>query len=145
MVALSDKNKKSAGLKPTRRYLDLFYMSPSELRAKNIADLLQDQKDLKIELWPEMNVLELELSNRNTVDFEALSVEFKDPSDLAFIRNRKIRTIFSVNLAEEDLAVVKRLFELIIGRFSGFLCTDSADFQPILMGSAHIPADSPTA
>ena len=136
---MSDKKKKQD--MPTKQYLDLFYMTPTEVGAKDIADMLQPKKDLVIELWPEMNVLELELPNRNTVDFEPLAVDFKDASDLAFVKNRKIRTIFGINLAEEDLGKVKSLFELIIEHFSGFLCTDSMDFQPILMGSADIPSE----
>lgn len=138
---MSDKKQKHEINKPSRQYLDLFYMTPSEVEAKDIADILREHKDLVVELWPEMNVLELELPNRNTVDFEPLSVDFKDPSDHAFVKNRRIRTIFRINLAEEDLGKVKNLFEQIIEHFSGFLCTDSADFQPILLGSADIPSE----
>lgn len=138
---MSDKKQKQDNNKPSREFLDLFYMTPSVVEAKDIADLLKENTDIAIELWPEMNVLEIELINKNTVDFEPLSVNFKDPSDLAFVKNRKIRTIFGINLAEEDLGKVRRLFEQIIDRFSGFLCTDSSDFQPILMGSAEIPTE----
>ncbi len=136
---MSDKKQKQDSSKPSRQFLDLFYMTPSVVEAKDIADLLKENTDLNVELWPEMNVLELELANKNTVDFEPLSVDFKDPSDLAFVKNRKIRTIYGINLAEEDLSKVRRLFEQVIERFSGFLCTDSSDFQPILIGSAEIP------
>ncbi len=126
--------------KPAKEYLDLLYMTASVVNAKDIAGLLQKQRDLRIELWPEMNVLELELSNRNIVDFEPLEVDFKDPSDLAFVKNRGIKTIFCLNPAAEDLDRVKGIFEQIIEQFSGFLCTDSADFQPIHVGSADIPS-----
>lgn len=138
---MSDKKLKYDNNKSSKEFLDLFYMTPSAVEAKDIADLLKENTDLVVELWPEMNVLELELTNKNTVDFEPLSVDFKDPSDLSFVKNRKISTIFGINLAEEDLGKVRRLFEQIIERFSGFLCTDSSDFQPILMGSAEIPTE----
>lgn len=138
---MSDKNKKQESNKSVKQYLDLYYMTPSEVQAKDIAALLSDTRNITVELWSEMNVLELELVNRNTVDFEPLSVDFKDPSDKAFVKNRNIRTIFGINLAEEDLHTVKNLFKPIIDQFSGFLCTDSIDFQPVHVGSAEIPSE----
>lgn len=133
---MSDKKQKSNNSKPVKRYLDLLYMTPNEVTAKELAGLLDCMEKVTIELWDEMNVLELELPNQNSVDFEPVEVEFKDPSDAAFVKNRNIRTIFAVNLAEEDLDIVKNIFEMIISRFAGFLCTDSVDFQPVLAGSA---------
>lgn len=141
MILLSEKKKKQESNKPVQLFLDLYYMTPSEVQAKDIAALLSDAQNITVELWSEMNVLELELPNRNTVDFEPVSVDFKDPSDKAFVKNRNIRTIFGINLAEGDLNTVKNLFGLIINQFSGFLCTDSSDFQPILAGSADIPSE----
>ncbi len=125
--------------KIVKHYLDLLYMTSSEINAKDIADLLKDRKEFSVELWEEMNVLELELSNQNTIDFEPVEVAFTNPSDAAFVKNRNIRTIFAVHLAEEDLETVKDIFEIIIRRFSGFLGTDSADFNPIHAGFAAKP------
>ena len=138
-ILLSDNKKKES--KPTpKQYLDLFYMTPAKIQAKDIADLIRDTRDITVELWSEMNVLELELSNRNTVDIEPLTADFKAASDQAFVKNHNIQTIFAINLAEEDLRTVKNLFEHIVRQFSGFLCTDSSDFQPVLVGSADIPS-----
>lgn len=133
---MSDKKQKPNNSKPVKSYLDLLYMTPNEVTAKELAGLLKCMEKATIELWDEMNVLEIEFPNQNTVDFEPVEVEFKDPSDAAFVKNRNIRTIFAINLAEEDLETVKNLFETIISRYAGFLCTDSADFQPVLAGSA---------
>jgi hypothetical protein len=133
---MSDKKQKPNSSKPVKHYLDLLYMTPKEVTAKELAGLLKGTEKATIELWDEMNVLELELPNQNTVDFEPVEINFKDPSDSAFVKNRNIRTIFAVNLAEEDLEFVKTLFEQIISSFAGFLCTDSADFHPVLVGSA---------
>jgi hypothetical protein len=133
---MSDKKQKPNSSKPVTLYLDLLYMTPNLVSAKELAELLKDTKNVTVELWEEMNVLELELPNQNTVDFEPVEVNFKDPSDAAFVKNRNIRTIFAVNLSEEDLGTVKALFEQIINQFSGFLCTDSADFNPVILGSS---------
>ena len=133
---MSDKKQKQNSSKPVPRYLDLLYMTPQVVTAKELADFIKDTPNMTIELWEAMNVLELELSNRNTVDFEPVDIDFKDPSDAAFVKNRNVRTIFAVTLFEADLETVKALFEQIISSFSGFLCTDSFDFNPIHAGSA---------
>jgi hypothetical protein len=130
-------NKKPNSIqKDIKKYIDLLYMTPSNVTAKDIAALLQDTSGLKIELWEEMNVLELELSNQNSIDFEPLEVSFKDPSDASFVKNRDIKTIFAINLCEDDLNIVTAYFEQIIDKFSGFLCADSEDFTPVYVGSS---------
>jgi hypothetical protein len=121
-----------------KKYIDLLYMTPSEVNAKDIATLLQDANGVTIELWEAMNVVELELSNQNSIDFEPLDVtNFKDPSDASFVKNRNIKTIFAVNVCEDDLVAATSYFELIIDKFSGFLCTDSDDFNPVYVGSSQ--------
>ncbi|MDF2538091.1 MAG: hypothetical protein K0S76_1112 [Herbinix sp.] len=131
---MANKNKPTEQ-KTVDRYLDLFYMTPSEVSAKDIASLLQDTKGMRIELWEEMNVLELELHNQNTVDFEPVETVFTDPSDAAFIKNRNIKTIYAISLKELDLPAVKPYFEQMIEKFSGFVCADTADFNPVYAGS----------
>ncbi len=132
---MSHKNKKASQL-PVKKYLDLFYMSPMELSAREIAFLLKDSKELSIELWEEMNILEIELPNENSLDFEPLEASFQSPSDAAFIKNRNIKTIFAINLDEADLDTAIPYFDQIVQEYSGFFCADSDDFTPVYAGSA---------
>jgi hypothetical protein len=130
-------NKKNNSTHTTeKKYIDLFYMTPSEVSAKDIASLIQEEANIKVELWEAMNILELELSNQNSVDFEPMEVSFKAPSDVAFVKNRNIKTIFAITLCETDLNSIMPLFERIIEKHSGFLCADSEDFSPVYAGSS---------
>lgn len=129
-------NKKNSNQKEVKSYIDLLYMTPSEITAKDMSLVLQDNKGLTIQLWEEMNVLELELSSENPIDFESLEVNFKDPSDASFVRNRNIKTIFSISICEDDLKAMLPYFEQIIQKFSGFVCADSIDFTPVYAGSS---------
>ncbi|MBH1941871.1 hypothetical protein I5677_13290 [Mobilitalea sibirica] len=119
-----------------KQYIDLLYMTPSQVSAKEIAALLSNYHDLKIELWDEMNVLELNLSNNNSVDFEPLNLPFHNPSDAAFAKNRNIQTVFAIGVEQNDLTNVLPYFEKIIEMYSGFICADSEDFQPVYAGSS---------
>lgn len=138
MADKKKNSKKKEGLvknSEVKHPIDLLYMTSCEVTAKDLSEILKDIKDLKLELWEDMNVLELELNNQDTVDFEPLDVHFKNPSDAAFVKNRNIITIFTVSTFEEDIETVKSIFEKIIAQLSGFLCSDSEDFSPFYVGS----------
>ncbi len=132
------KRKSDDGKKVIKKYIDLLFMTPSEVNAKEIAALLQES-GLSTQLWEEMNVLEIELPNGNSVDFESIDPNFKDPSDASFIKNRNIKTIFAIIICEEDIKAVTPYFEQLVEKHSGFVCGDSADFQPVLSGSSARP------
>jgi len=119
-----------------KNYIDLLYMTPSEISAKDIASLLQNNKELKVQLWEGMNVLEIELSNENSVDFEPLDISFKEPTDISFVRNRNIKTIFVVSICDSDISSMTPYFEQLVSQFNGFVCADSADFYPVYAGSS---------
>lgn len=129
------KKNTNSSQKQEMSYMDLLYMTSGEVNAKDIAALFQGKKEFKVEVWDEVNVLELELSNQNSVDFEQLDINTLNSTDLDYIRNKNIHTIFSVNLCESDFNQVKAYFEQIIEAFSGFLCADTEDFNPIYVGT----------
>lgn len=133
---MAGKNKKAAS-KAVKKYIDLLYMTPSEIKAKDIVTILQGETEIKTQLWEEMNVLELELANSNSMDLEPVEPDFKDPSDSAFVKNRNIKTIFAIQLCEEDLNTAVDVFEKIIAHYSGFLCADTIDFSPVYAGSSQ--------
>lgn len=136
-------NNKSKGTgnvpkKEIKKYIELLYMTPTPIKAIDLHNLLQNEGALQVDLWAEMNVLEIELKNGNSVDFEPIDVNFKDPSDASFVKNRKIQTIFSIQLVEDDLDSVKSYFDKIVESFSGFVCMDSDNFQPVYSGSSNL-------
>ncbi|MDU6266352.1 MAG: hypothetical protein E6600_17805 [Anaerocolumna aminovalerica] len=125
------QNKKDNSQNQNITITDWFYMTPSEINGKSIAQLIEEECNTSIELWEEMNILQIELSNKVTIDFEPMNLNFKDPSDMEFINSRNIHTIFSVYIAsgvlEEEF---KNILKVILDRWEGFLCADSQDFQP---------------
>ena len=127
----SSKKKIEEGTKKKSLQTDWFFMTPHEVHAKDIAQHLKTETNVLIELWEEMNILQIELPNKVTVDFEPME-GFDDPSDLEFIRNRNIKTIFAVYISSgviegELLIIIKG----ICSRWNGILCADTNDFQPV--------------
>lgn len=123
------------GKKTIKRYVELFYMTPREVSAKDIAEIFRDMKGITVQLWEEMNVLELDLPGEGSMDFEPIEPSFSNPSDKAFIRDRNIRTIFAITLCEADLQSAVMYFKAIVEKHSGFVCSDTEDFQPVYAGT----------
>lgn len=132
---MASKNIKSKD-KVMKEYMDLLYLTTATVNAKEIAALLQSCKEISVQLWEEMNVLELELPNQNSVDFESLDPCFKAPSDAAFVKSHGIKTIYAITICKEDLKTIIPIFELIVENFAGFVCADREDFAPVYAGSA---------
>lgn len=130
------RKSKVSNQKAKKNYLNLFYMTPNEVCAKDIAESFREDKGLVIELWEALNVIELQLSNHNSIDFEPVEASFRDPSDASFIKNRNIKTIFGITLCDTDLTSAIPYFEYLVDKFGGFVCTDSDNFNPFLTGSA---------
>ena len=110
--------------------LELLYMSTSEITAKDVVDFLKAESNIIVDLWEAMNIFEIELPNKATVDFEPVEMNFKNTSDTAFVKNRNIKTIFSFYIEEEEFEQLKLYMEKLISKFGGFVCSDSEDFQP---------------
>jgi hypothetical protein len=132
---MSDK-KKGLSQKVMKQYIDLLYMTPLSVTAKDIATLFENTYGLTVELWAEMDVMELILPNQNSVDIESIDADLKNPSDVSFIRNRGIKTIFAINLCKDDLSEATPYFDQLVAKYSGFVCADSEDFTPVYAGSS---------
>ncbi len=130
-IKTSADPKSGNEIKKENPVTDWFYMTPSDTNAKMIYDLIKSKGFTEVELWEEMNVLQIELPGKKIIDFEPVVNQFKDPSDAAFIKNRNINTIFAITMDEETVEQFKAVFKIILEVWDGFLCADSTDFKPI--------------
>lgn len=128
--------KKSNNTKIKKSYISLLYMTPSTINASDIATFFQDKPGITVQHWEEMKVVELELANENFIDFEVLDISFQDPKDASFVKNRKIESIFAIDLAESDLESFLPNLLALTEQFSGFVCADTPDFTPVYAGSS---------
>jgi hypothetical protein len=118
-----------------KQNMDLFYMTPNSITAADISLVFDNQEGIRIELWKEMNILELELISGGSIDFEPINLPFSNSHDEAFTKNRGIKTVFSIQVEEGDFLKAKSLFELMIEKYSGFICSDTENFQPLIVGT----------
>lgn len=114
----------------TQIITDWFYMSTADVHAKRISDLLKANGYNEVELWEEMNILQIETPGNKCIDFEPVTYMWKDPADAAFIKDRNIKTIFAVTV-EESLESFQPVLKLLLCEWGGFFCADSPDFKPL--------------
>ena len=114
----------------TQLITDWFYMSTADVHAKGISDLLKANGYNEVELWEEMNILQIETPGHKCIDFEPVTYIWKDTADAAFIKDRNIKTIFAVTV-EESLESFQPVLKLLLSEWGGFFCADSPDFKPL--------------
>jgi hypothetical protein len=122
------KSEKVQQKEKVQMITDWFYMSAADVNAKEISDLLKVNGYNQIELWEEMNVLQIETNGHKSIDFEPVTYQWKDSADAAFIKNHNIKTIFAVTV--EELESFQPVIKLILNKWGGFFCADSPDFKP---------------
>ncbi|MBQ7358585.1 MAG: hypothetical protein IJW63_00635 [Lachnospiraceae bacterium] len=126
---------KSDSHAPKKQYIDMYYMNSREISVKEIYEcLLNDKPELKecVEYWEEAGVLEIMVGEDGSIDMEMLELSEDELAD-EFLFSNKIICVYSVHTNTELLQELKALFGIVVEKHGGMLCSDTADFQPILV------------
>lgn len=118
-----------------KQYIDMYYMLPKELGAKEIAStLLADRPDYaeKLECWEEAGVLELLVGEDSSIDMEILELSDEEKQD-EFLQAHQIVTVYLVHTDNTQIEETKKIFKGLISKWGGILCSDTKDFMPILV------------
>ncbi|MFV0342730.1 MAG: hypothetical protein ACK5JH_07510 [Anaerocolumna sp.] len=112
-----------------------FYMSPIEVSASMIAEVAKEVNYGDIELWEELNILEITLGDGKSIDFEPQRVEFKDKEDQAFVNEREIKSIFAVTFSHCTIDEFRPFVKYLLDKWNGVFCADTFDFNPRIENS----------
>lgn len=127
------KDIKPALKKPAKPAItDWFFMTSQEVTAKDLSDFLKPLNLGELDLWEEMNILTLELTDKISIDFEGLKGGFSDGKDRLFLKENGYTTVFSVSVSGE-YSGMKELFEKILAQFPGGFHGDTEDFSPSIL------------
>ncbi len=130
----SINNKKNQNTAPASDpIIDWFFMSPSEINAKDFSLFLSPLNLGEIDLWEEMDILSLLLEDKTSIDFEGLKEGFPDKKDRLFLEENGYKTVFSVTLSNDNKQT-RELFDKILEHFPGGFYADTTDFKPSILG-----------
>ena len=124
--------KKNKNLLTTTISGDWFFMSSKDINARMIYDVLKDKISLPMNIWEEAKVLEIELTGKESIDFEQLNPYFKDDFGSNFLKEHSITTLFMVTFPPVQYEKAKDVMGMILDSLEGFFCADSEDFTPMI-------------
>ena len=105
------------------------YLFEGEIKLRQIYELLKDSP-WNVEYWEEAEVLEVELSEAGSVDFEDLEGTLGDEESDAWLQEQQIHTVFAVTIRPDDYELAKKVMEHIVSLVSGYFCADNETLQP---------------
>lgn len=116
--------------KKKTKILEYYYMTPEQTDAKELTTLIKSVDEEKIDVWPELNLMEVVL-DRDSLIFQDGRECFVDPLDLEFLEERKIQSIYVVSYEESDSVKAKKVIKEVLLAKGGFICSDTEDFEPM--------------
>mgnify|MGYP001025272572 FL=1 len=117
---------KKQGAKVPAEWLYLF---EGEIKLRQIYELLKDSP-WNVEYWEEAEVLEVELPEAGSVDFEDLEGTLGDEESDAWLQEQQIHTVFAVTIRPDDYELAKKVMEHIVSLVDGYFCADNENLQP---------------
>ena len=105
------------------------YLFEGEIKLRQIYELLKDSP-WNVEYWEEAEVLEVELPEAGSVDFEDLEGTLGDEESDAWLQEQQIHTVFAVTIRPDDYELAKKVMEHIVSLVSGYFCADNETLQP---------------
>lgn len=114
-----------------RHFRSFLYMLPVEADVKQLAEVLDFLGREQIEIWTEVNLLELTLTN-GTLTFEDMMAEMERPEDAALLREMEIKQVYACDYEAADALEVRHIMSALTEQLGGLLASDTEDFQPFL-------------
>ena len=75
-------------------------------------------------------MLEVELPEAGSVDFEDLEGTLGDEESDAWLQEQQIHTVFAVTIRPDDYELAKKMMEHIVSLVDGYFCADNENLQP---------------
>lgn len=122
------KNKQQ---KPVREFQSCLYMLPVSADVKQLVQALPFVPKEAIEIWTEVNILEVTLEN-GTLTLEDMMQDISGTEDTELLAELKVQQVYACDYETADKKAVQRILQSLIEQFGGFLGSDTEDFQPFI-------------
>lgn len=127
-----DKSKKKAKpMQQERTFCSVLYMIPVKVTVKQMAETLDFLPREALEIWTEVNLLEITLEN-TTLTFEDMMEQMESPEDVQLLAKLQASQVYACDYETSDKAAVRKIMDTLIGKFGGFLASDTEDFEPFI-------------
>lgn len=131
------KNKKSpAKMQSKAQVMDTgiieeyFYMIPSKVTVRDLAEALRSVPEEQKEIWTELDLMEIVLQTDSLI-FENMLDTFTEEGDREFLEKRGIRQVYAASYNTLDKPAVKEILKELHAAFGGFMASDTEDLEPV--------------
>lgn len=114
-----------------RTYCSVFYMLPNQVAVKQMAEVLEFLKPDAVEIWKEVNLMELTLEN-STLTFEDMMPQMESAKDVQLLEKLQVKQVYVCDYEASDKGMVRKIMETLIEKLGGFLASDTEDFEPFI-------------
>lgn len=114
-----------------KEYRSFLYMLPKSITAKELAGKLDFMEKEAVEVWTEVNLLELTLDN-GTLTFEDMMEDLSGAEDMALLEKLKVKQVYACDYEASDAENVQKIMKCLIETVGGFLASDTEDFEPFV-------------
>lgn len=132
---MADQKKKKANGKagkPTveKHERSVLFLLPEKVTAAELAGELTFLDRKQIEVWTDVNILELTFEN-GTLTFEDIMQDL-GAGDEALLSSIGKKQVYACDYLEEDREMVKKVMKILIEKYLGVIASDTEDFRPYL-------------
>ncbi len=108
---------------------EYLYLFPSVVTVKDIQASITAVGEEKVDVWTELEYLEVVLQNDSVV-FESMLDTFDTKEDQKYLTEHGIQSVFSFNYNVLDGEELMSVLENIHATLGGFIASDTEDLQP---------------
>ena len=113
--------------------LDVFLILKEKVSVVELQDLINESfKEIETEIWPDLNIMELQLKSDNTMDWiEVSESDVFDDEDKKIINSYDAKAVFCITVDADDTEVLVSVVKAILEKYDGVLGNDTDDFKPM--------------
>lgn len=108
---------------------DWFYMNQKEISVREIYEILKADNKLDVEIWEAAGVLEINYTEKQSIDFEMIQPMFKDKEGNEYLKKNDIHALYMVSFQDTDFELVVPILKYIVMNCGGYFCEDNMDLS----------------
>lgn len=116
-------NSKAAVIK------EWLYLSKEEKSFRNMTNIFENSETVSAQLWEEAGVMELEIAEHKSIDFEIAAGDF---DEVDYFREHAVKTVYFVTIAPDEFEVAKAVMKEIVDAIGGVFCEDNDSFSSMI-------------
>lgn len=112
--------------------IEIYLMLKDIVSAKQLQTIVEDNfEQIETDIWLEANIMELELSDKTTIDFVNIDNFEMNDEDKFYFEQNNFKSIYCISYDKEDETTVIETLKLILNKYDGVIGNDTDSFEPI--------------